>query len=223
MGIDLQGLKHLVHCKQYGDYKKTVTLGRQEIHISSYVINNILSTTKLYSGFCENLLLNEFGATSVDSIDNSDYENASIIWDMNKLIEDNHIGKFDTVIDYGTLEHVYHVNNALYNTSTLCEVGGQIIHILPSNNYCGHGFWQMSPELFFALYSLKNGYDQTEVFVMDSNNHNRVEKLAPPVNGKRILIDWPNPVYVAVRTVLVEDKFSHTDVQQSDYLELWSK
>lgn len=223
MGIDVQGLKHLIYCKKYGNFNKTITLGRQKIHIPSQVINNFLSIDKNYSGYCEDLLLNEFGSTSVKSIDNSDYENASIMWDMNKIIEDTMDKKYDTIIDYGTLEHIYHINNALYNVSKLCEVGGQIIHILPSNNYCGHGFWQMSPELFFSLYSPKNGYDQTEVFVMDSLNHNKVEKISPPVNGKRVLINWANPVYVAVRTVLSDKNFSHTNVYQSDYVHLWSK
>jgi hypothetical protein len=27
--------------------------------------------------------------------------------------------------------------------------GGEIIHVLPANNLCCHGFWQFWPELFF--------------------------------------------------------------------------
>jgi hypothetical protein len=105
----------------------------------------------------------------------------------------------------------------------LCKVGGQIIHILPANNFCGHGFWQISPELFFSLYSEKNGYEQTEIFIMDTINTNDIKKLNAPVDGNRILIDGQNPIYVAVRTVLSKENFSHLHVQQSDYVYLWSK
>ena len=39
----------------------------------------------------------------------------------------------------------------------LTKIGGMIIHALPANNFCGHGFWQFSPELFYELYSPENG------------------------------------------------------------------
>jgi hypothetical protein len=223
MGIDVAGLNHLIHCKQYGDFNKTITLGRQEIHVSTDFIKNVLYTDKNYGGYCENLLIECFGSTHVDSADNSDYEGASVIFNLSKIIGDDIVEKYDTIIDYGTLEHVYNIPNALYNASKLCKVGGQIIHILPANNFCGHGFWQISPELFFSLYSEKNGYEQTEVFIMDTINTNDVKKLNLPVDGNRILIDGQNPIYVAVRTVLSKENFSHLHVQQSDYVYLWSK
>ena len=34
------------------------------------------------------------------------------------------------------------------------------------NNNCGHGFWQFSPELF-KIYNKKNGFDNTEIFIID--------------------------------------------------------
>jgi len=101
------------------------------------------------------LLRQEFGASTVVSIDYSDYEGANIIHDMNYPISQETYSKFDTVIDAGSLEHVYNAPQALKNCSLICnKSGGQIVHILPSNNYCSHGFWQFSPELFF-LYILK--------------------------------------------------------------------
>lgn len=222
MGMDLPALKHLKHCKQYGSFGETLTLGRQEIHISPDVICSYLNVNSKYFGYCESLLIDCFGSTSVESVDNSDYENATLLWDMNKIIDSKIITKqYDTVIDFGTLEHVYHINNALYNVSKLCKPKGQIIHVLPSNQFCGHGFWQMSPELFFSLYSKENGYEQTEIFMLDTVDIESVVKLEPPSNGKRILFGGINPVYVAVRTVLSDKNFSHDDVQQSDYLYLW--
>ena len=221
MGIDTPALKHFLHCKQYGPFNKTLTLGRQQILTNDIQI--ILKTIKNYGAYCEELLKDCFGSTDVDSLDNSNYEEATIIFDLNKKLKDEIIEKYDTIIDCGTLEHIYHINNALYNVSKLCNNGGQIIHVLPANNFCGHGFWQLSPELFFSLYSGKNGYKNTEVFIIDTRNSYEMQKLEPPTDGNRIMIDSTTPIYVAVRTVLVSKKFSHSDVQQSDYVYLWDK
>jgi len=224
MGMDLPALQHLIHCKKYGSFGKTLTVGRQQIILSPNEISGYLQCNKNYSGYCEELLIDNFEASTVDSIDNSSYEGSTIIHDLNKIIDDkNHIGKYDTIIDLGTLEHIYHINNAFYNLSKLCKNNGQIIHVLPSNQFCGHGFWQMSPELFFSLYSKNNGYSDTEIFVFDTRDIRKVEKLEPPSNGKRILIDSVSPIYVAVRTVLTNKSFSHDEVQQSDYVYLWDR
>lgn len=214
MGIDVSVLKHLKYCSFYGKYNNTVTLGRQEIHTQT---SSILDG-KIYSGFCENMLIDYFGSTKVDSIDNSPYENATIIHDMNEII--SNVGKYDTVLDLGTLEHIYNINNAFLNVSELCNIGGQIIHVLPADCQCGHGFWQFSPELFFSLYSSKNGYEQTEVFCSDVES-GKTEKLSPPHSGKRLEIKTYRPTYIMVRTVLSKKDYSHSKIQQSDYVHIW--
>ena len=57
--------------------------------------------------WCEPMLLKYFGARKVESIDNSTYEGATYIHDMNKVIPDKFHCSYDTVIDAGTLEHVF--------------------------------------------------------------------------------------------------------------------
>ena len=170
------------------------------------------------------LLRQEFGASTVVSIDYSDYEGANIIHDMNYPISQETYSKFDTVIDAGSLEHVYNAPQALKNCSLICnKSGGQIVHILPSNNYCGHGFWQFSPELFFSLYSKENGYRNTEIFLADLSDNKYWYKVIKPHSGQRVIVTSKTPVYCLVRTVLskqVTGDFS--DIQQSDYIDLWS-
>ena len=111
---------------------------------------------------------------------------------------------------------------ALNNCSKLCRPGGQIIHILPANNFCGHGFWQFTPELFFSLYSEANGYIQTEVYLADVTNINTWYKVHKPKNGVRVNVHTSNRTHILVRTVLKTEEFSHYNVQQSDYQELWN-
>jgi hypothetical protein len=217
MGLDVCAIKYLNYCKKYQNFNKTISLGRQQIHTDT---KSFFGGTS-YHLWCEELLINEFKSTTVDSMDISNFEGANIIHDLNKIVDDkNIIGAYDTVLDIGTLEHLFNINNALINVSKLCKVGGQIIHVLPTNQQCGHGFWQFSPELFFSLYTEKNGYSDTEVFTANYLSGD-FEKLNKPENGQRLLIHSESPTYVAVRTKLRCENFSHQNVQQSDYIPQW--
>jgi hypothetical protein len=93
----------------------------------------------------------------VVALDASAYEGAEIIHDLNKPIPDELAGKFDLVIDGGTLEHVFDYPTALQNAMRMLRVGGHLFLITPTNNQCGHGFYQFSPELFYGLLTPANG------------------------------------------------------------------
>lgn len=224
MGIDIHGLNFLRFVRQYKDFGDTITIGRQNVNLKPAKIQTVLGNSKSYkhSAFCESLLKNYFAADIVDSVDNSNYEGASFVHDMNKPLPKKLHGKYDTVIDGGSVEHVYNAPQALWNCSALCREGGQIIHIVPANNFCGHGFWQFSPELFFTLYSEENGYRDTEIFLADLKKRSHWYKVKKPEPGLRVNIESNARVYVMVRTVLQRSAFSHENIQQSDYAEIWS-
>jgi SAM-dependent methyltransferase len=173
-----------------------------------------------FGDFCENWLIKRFGATLVDSYDHSDYEGATDIVDLNKPFQPKK--QYNTIIDCGCIEHVYNAPEALKNASRLCDAGGQIIHVLPGNNFCGHGFWQFSPELFFSLYSPDHGYTETEVFLADLRNPSVWYKVRKPTGGQRAEAVSSSPLYVMCRTVKPSD-FTHDRVQQSDYIHAWSQ
>jgi SAM-dependent methyltransferase len=223
MGIDVHTLNFLKYARKKGEFGNTITIGRQELHVNEILINSILNIKQDYvhQAYCEQMLIDYFGASNVDSIDNSSYENATYIHDMNKPLPLELYQKYDTVIDGGTLEHVYNAPRALENFSHLCKPGGQILHILPANNFCGHGFWQISPELFFSLYSTNNGYGDTEVFVADLTDRWKWYQVRNPTDGKRVNISSPTELWVMARTVLKTADFSHSVVQQSDYIHEW--
>jgi hypothetical protein len=104
----------------------------------------------------------------------------------------------------------------------LLKPGGQILHILPANNYCGHGFWQFSPELFFSLYSEENGYKSVEIFIADLTDWKHWYVAAKPKQGRRVEVSSSNPLYILVRAELHSQSFSHRRVFQSDYSYAWS-
>jgi hypothetical protein len=223
MGIGLHEFNFLRYSKQQRDFDRTVTLGRQELHVPESTVRDALALSSEYKNdkYCDRLLRDQFGAGHVDSIDVSEYEDASIVHDMNLPLPEHVAQRYDTVIDGGCLEHIYNVPQALLNCSKFCRPGAQILHMLPASNCCGHGFWQFSPELFFSLYSKKNGYSDTEVFLADLSKTSKWFRVKPPGSGERINVHSISETYVLVRTVLRESGFSHSGVQQSDYVFEW--
>lgn len=223
MGLDIHAVNFLKVAANKQLFGNTLTIGRQKLYLIEADVKHLLGTKSAYKHevYCEYLLTSYFGATAVESLDFSDYEGTSLLHDLNSPIPADFYGRFDTVIDAGSLEHIYNVPNALKNLSSLCKPGGQILHILPANNFCGHGFWQFSPELFFSLYSNKRGYKETEIFLADFHDFTKWFKVKEPAHGNRVDIMSLNELHVLVRTVLTTSGFDHSNVQQSDYDYVW--
>tara|TARA_Y100001970_G_scaffold192795_1_gene234339 strand:- start:4204 stop:5064 length:861 start_codon:yes stop_codon:yes gene_type:complete len=222
MGLTFHEYKFLEEISKKGNFGSILTLGKQEMILTKEDKKRLNLIEKDYSNdeYIDKLLIDKFKAVSVKSIDNSSFEGADIIHDMNKPFS-NFKQKFDTIIDFGTSEHIFNVAQNFKNISELCKVNGIIIHSLPANNNCGHGFWQFSPELFFSLYSENNGFLETEVFIF--NTHNKYEwwKVEKQKLGERLEINSDTPLYVLVKTVK-KSEIQNKSVQQSDYIERWN-
>jgi SAM-dependent methyltransferase len=93
------------------------------------------------------------GLTGLQALDVSSYEHAEIIQDMNRPVPAALHGRFDLIIDGGTVEHVFDVRQSLSNIAHMLAPGGRVIHISPTNNYVNHGFYQLSPTLYFDYYA----------------------------------------------------------------------
>ena len=225
MGIDIHLFNFLRYAKKFGAFNNTLTLGRQALHTDPKHILSKIENPSSYGPdqYCEHLLKNSFGSTYVDSVDNSNYESSTIIHDLNLPISEGLHEIFDTVIDGGCIEHIFNAPLAILNISKMTRVGGQIIHALPANNFCGHGFWQFSPELFFSIYKYENGFSDTEIFLADLSDTNNWIKVSPPKNGDRINYYSNTPVYILVRTVTNKKITEFKNIQQSDYVESWNE
>ena len=92
------------------------------------------------------------GFSEVRSVDNSTYENADFVHDLNLTGMSATVGTFDFIYDGGTMEHVFHTPNVLRNIFETLNVGGTILHHSPTNNYVDHGFYQFSPTFFYDYY-----------------------------------------------------------------------
>jgi SAM-dependent methyltransferase len=224
MALDIHVLNLMRYAlKHGGSFKRTATIGRQWLFYWEQW-PDAWRFRGPENRFCENVIKRDFGAEIVDSFDNSDYEQCTHVVDMGAPLPTTFV-PYDTVIDGGCLEHIFNAPQALKNVTALTKPGGQILHILPTDNNCGHGFWQFSPELFFSLYSEKNGYRDTKVFIADFmfENIDSWFEAARPRDGHRV--EWSarrtsNPVYALVRTVRGET-VSQDHVYQSDYVRQW--
>jgi len=165
MGIDYTGCEALLHTLHYVKKGKAVTLGRQEIHIPSSTLEFFLQKyqyePKPYIGFCEPLL-NYLGFESIDSVDNSDFEGASILHNMNHPI---HREPYDFILDGGTIEHIFNVPQVCENIINLLNVGGVYLSITPNNNSSGHGIYQFSPEFYLTAFSEEYGMKVVELYL----------------------------------------------------------
>lgn len=222
MGIDAHAINLLDHArKRRGDLGNTVTLGRMVVHLGPRARRRWTGApATVGTVYGESLLAGHFGATRVDAIDNSDYEGATIVADLNHPLPPRHLGAYDSVLDFGCMEHIFDARQALRNITGLCRIGGMILHVLPANGYCGHGFYQYSPELFFSYYTPRNGFGHTEVFLADPLDPRYWYKVAPPAAGRRVNVRSGSELLVIVCTQRVAEVADFA-IQQSDYVHEW--
>ena len=185
MGIDASGLQFLALARATGvSFAQIMTIGRQNLLLTSAELtrgfeavgcklpkmdpSSILTSG---DGFAEPLL-RAMGADVIESMDVSAYEGASTIQDLNFPIPDTLAKKFTTVLDGGSLEHIFNFPTAMANCMAMVAVGGHFIGISPANNNMGHGFYQFSPELYFRVFE-SNGFRLERLMVRQQRRHAR--------------------------------------------------
>jgi hypothetical protein len=195
-----------------------ITIGRQSFDVRPWARCLAGYSGPVGEGFCESALL-ALGATSVESVDYSDYEDATYVADLN--VPYAHPKTYDSVFDFGSTEHIFDVASVFRNIIGLCGVGGTIVHVLPVNNLSGHGFYQFCSDLMFDLYSARNGFDETEVFYASSMEDRfwyRTPVLAP---GTRLEFVSIEPIVLVCIARKARD-VDTLDVQQAYCQELWT-
>lgn len=205
---------------------RVLTLGHQNVHMSITEYCRALdrlgrTRVKTVPEFVDELLLN-MGATAVDSVDFSDYEGARLTHDLNQPIPDNWHQSYDLVFDGGTLEHVFHFPTAIKSCMQMIKPGGRFVTITEPNNWCGHGFYQFSPELFFRVLSPSNGFSVVEMYIATLDGRAYSVK-DPEVVRSRVELCNDEPVFLLVhaRRDTICSIFEQTP-QQSDYVADWA-
>jgi hypothetical protein len=93
------------------------------------------------------------GFDEVEACDVSDWEGAEHLFDLNEPAPEELHGRFDAIVDPGSICDIFHLPNALKNLHDLLKVGGRIVHAaVPSNNHIDLGFYMFSPTFFDDFY-----------------------------------------------------------------------
>ena len=236
MGLDANGIRLLLIAKQLGaNFQDVVTIGRQAYCLTQDQLSEELSQfnikcpvdLRLKGKVYSELFFTLLGCRNTQSIDYSDYENATIIHDMNNPLPEKLKGKFSVVVDAGTLEHVFNYPVALKNSMELLDTGGYFISITPANNFMGHGFYQFSPELFFSVFTRENGFDLVKLMVCEHFEDSQWYEVSKPKGGihGRVTLTNNQPtnlMCIARRLDVRCEPFKKTP-QQSDYIESWEQ
>lgn len=120
---------------------------------------------------CGLSLFRALGFSRVDALDYCDFEGASVVYDLNLPTPPAELqGRYDMIIDHGTLEHIFNIPNALNSIFQMLKVGGRVFHSLPSSNFVDHGFYMFSPTLFYDYYIANKYVIESILFAQSSVN-----------------------------------------------------
>lgn len=190
MGIDLHTFRMMQGLAAERPLGAVLTIGRQSVDFDTAELG-APPADRAEAQYCE-WVLRALGASEAASLDISDYEGATHIGDLGTPLELPRT--YDTIVDAGSLEHVFDVATAFRNLIGFTAIGGRIVHALPVNNLSGHGFWQFSSDLIYALYSAENGFADTRVFYASSINTGEWRLVPPPGSGTRTELVSLEPV-----------------------------
>jgi len=231
MGLDSDGAKFLFAARAAGvSFRHTAMLGRQNFFPAISHLQRLLDLRQKglsaaefltdSKGYAEKLF--EFlGANEIVAIDNSNYEGAAIVTDLNAPVAATLKNRFTAICDGGCLEHIFHFPQAIKNCMEMLRLGGHFLGITPANNFCGHGFYQFSPEIYFRVFSEPNGFALRAILTKERNTWFLVDD--PAQFGGRVELQNNRPTYLFVLAEKISERVIFLQPpQQSDYARRWN-
>lgn len=184
-----------------------------------------------YGAYADAFLREAVGVEQLDVLDASDYEGATVLHDLNRPLPVELAQRFDAVIDGGTLEHIFDVPAALRAYMGMLRVGGTLFLSTPANNLCGHGFYQVSPELMHRVFVAERGFRADRVALVEAvypgielrPARRAVAVVDPDAVSERVTLTGRRPAMLLVQAEKLEhhdDPFADPP-QQSDYAARW--
>lgn len=205
------------------------TLARQNLFVGNRELEELFGRpieTAPYDRFrYAERFFDALGTTSLTVIDNSRVEAPdAFVHDLNLPIPETLHGRFDAVLDVGTLEHVFNYPVALANAMRMVHPGGHLILATVANNYTGHGLYQFSPELFFRVLGPDHGFVLEEMIGCVLSPTRPWYDIPDPASyqDRGCLVNaWPVLLFVRARRTTA-DPIPELRAQQSDYAAQWA-
>lgn len=160
MGINCSNLVLLAEYARRHPLGSMLTYGRLFNTLSPSDRRRIVNSREISGSVLEEHntenLFAHLGAKRVLSLDISNADGADMLVDLmddfaSGGIMQQYLGNFDTVLDYGTSEHVFNFLQALVNAYNLLRPNGVYIFDLPVSGWVSHAVYQFSPSYFMAL------------------------------------------------------------------------
>ncbi|MCP3969651.1 MAG: methyltransferase domain-containing protein [Rhodobacteraceae bacterium] len=164
MGVDYVLFERLAELStRWRPGGRSLGLGRQQFQIESPCAKLYEKTLRRFDltgkrfdylqedGFYETLM-RKLGFGEIESMDFSDYEGATILHDLNKPIPSDLEGRFDFILDGGTIEHVFNIPVVLENVFRMLKPGGRFVSVNCMNGWPGHGLYQFNPDLVWTFW-----------------------------------------------------------------------
>ena len=166
------------------------------------------------------------GFSDVHALDNSPFEGADIVVDMNtRTLPSDVRGRFDAIFDGGTMEHVFDGPQFLKNMFDMLKVGGRIVHFSPTFNHINHGFYAYSPTLFLDYYRANNFTLHQVLLIKDSLRGAFISDCLDEEAYRHVdkLTGFHGTYYTFVVASKREDSTSDRIPQQGLYVSLWNR
>jgi hypothetical protein len=136
--------------------------------------NRKISLTKRQSEFSllfghakfmhQNDLFRMLGFQRIESMDAFDNEAPTYVQDLNNPIPESLHGKFDAVLDFGTLDHVYDMRMAVANIVNMLKVGGVVVIYDAMIGWHNQSLYNFQPPFFFDTFRAY-GFADMELFI----------------------------------------------------------
>lgn len=235
MGIDLYLGRAILNVlpEISGKPPKSLMLGRQTLRLHKprrtrkfnravakagydFHMEDIAGPDNYAEGFFDKI-----GLPSIDSMDNSDYEDCTIVHDLNVDVPKKLHNTYDFILDGGTIEHVFDVPKAFENVHRMLKIGGVFLSYNGGNGWFGHGFYQFSPEIVWRHWAEHRGYEVLSCDAVSTDPNSWPVAIPDPKSkGRRAKVIIPGRYYLGFAVRKTGNK-SHGIIQQSDYTRRW--
>ena len=243
MGLQFQNIRMLCQARRQGaSFERVVTAGHLSLYLHPAELESLLTefpevnrqakAKYAFGAYSDEFFRDFLGTEVLTVLDISDFEGADLIHDLNQPISSRFHGRFDAVVDGGSLEHVFNFPVAVANLMQMAKVGGRVFASSPANNLCGHGFYQFSPELMYRVFCSENGFEMQQILMFQAEfpsvELTRVRKIFrvadPKAVGSRIMLTSGRPAMLLIDALKTSDlvPFAQSP-QQSDYFVAWGQ
>jgi len=198
MGLNVNSVKLLLLAHARGiSFEHVLMIGRQSLSVTAGDIRALmrlpigdemkgnLARLTLGPDVYSEPFFELCGARRVESMDKTAYEAATVLHDLNLPVPETLFARYDLIVDGGSIEHVFNVPVAFRSYMQMLKVGGHYVCNTATNNYSGHGFYQLSAEIFFAVFGHANGFRIVDAFLYEEDGRNTWYRLSQPADAIR--------------------------------------